>query len=236
VRGDRVVVTSNPGVSVFTTSGKLLSVWGNMGNGPEQFMTPHGAAIADDGTVYVCDSMNLRIKAYKPDGTLLWIWPKERSVAAKTGLQPKSGSLPLQVPTGLTLDGRGRIVIADAFSFDLVVLQPSKTGATLVGRYGAFGQADGQFVYPSGLTYDPVRDWFVVADTGNDRLQVVRIPGSAAPGLLAAARRATADISPWCLVPLGLLVLAAVLYVMRRRMRDAGAGPEARPAGEEESD
>jgi sugar lactone lactonase YvrE len=220
VRNGRVVVTSIPGVSVFTTDGKLLSVWGKRGNGAEEFDTPNGVAIAGDDTVYISDSLNARVKAYRPDGTLKWVWPKERTEATSTGIRPSAGAAQLQIPMGLTLDGRGRIVLADAFSFELVVLQPSATGAKLVGRYGGFGSQDGLFVYPSGVDYDPARDYFVVADTGNDRLQVVRLPGSAAPGLGAAARRLTADVSPWCALPLVLLLLVIVLALSRRSARD----------------
>jgi sugar lactone lactonase YvrE len=219
VRNGRVVVTSIPGVSVYTTDGKLLSVWGRQGIGADEFDTPSGVAIAADGTVYVSDSLNSRVKAYKPDGTLKWIWPKERTEATRTGITPAPGSVKLQLPTGLTIDGAGRIVVLDAFSFDLVVLKPSATYADLVARYGEFGTQDGRFIYPSGIDYDPARDWFVVADTNNDRLQIVRLPGSATPGAVAAAARAAAAIPPWCAVPMGALVLLAVVLILRRRTR-----------------
>lgn len=234
VRNGRVVVTSIPGVSVFTTDGKLMSVWGKRGGGAEEFDTPNGVAIAEDGTVYISDSLNARVKAYKADGTLMWVWPKERTEATSTGIRPAAGAAQLQVPTGLTLDGQGRIVLADAFSFELVVLQPSATGAKLVGRYGGFGSQDGLFVYPSGVDYDPVRDYFVVADTGNDRLQVVRLPGSAAPGLGAAARRLSAGVSPWCALPVALLLLVAVLALIRTKARDRVEGMEEADSDEQE--
>jgi sugar lactone lactonase YvrE len=218
VRNGRAVVGCVPGVAVFTTDGKLLSVWGRAGYGPEEFLTAHGVAIADDGTVYVSDTNNLRIKAYKPDGTLLWVFPKDRTKATPPGVRgQETSATPLLLPTGMTLDGRGRLVLTDAFSFDLVVIEPRKDGASIVGRYGDFGTRDGFFAYPTGVSYDRERDWFVVADTGNDRLQIVRLPGSAAPGLGAAVRRAASGLSPWCALPVILLLLALVIALLRRR-------------------
>jgi sugar lactone lactonase YvrE len=232
VRGGRVYVGCAPGVAVFSTDGKLLSVWGKAGYGPEEFLTVHGIAVAADGTVYVSDTNNLRIKAYKPDGTLLWVWPKSRTTASVTGLQAKdASSTPLLLPTGMTMDGRGRLVVADAFSFDIAVLQPTKTGATVVARYGDYGRRDGYFAYPTGVSYDPNRDWFAVADTANDRLQIVRLPGSGAPGAAAAATRVLYGLSPWCAVPIVLLLIAVVVAFTRRRAvrrsNDAGAGVKA---------
>jgi outer membrane protein assembly factor BamB len=217
VRNGRVVVGSGPGVSVHTTDGKLLSVWGKYGNGPEEFNTVHGVAIAANGTVYISDTNNVRIKAYKADGTLLWIWPKDRTVAASTGVAPKSGKTPVALPAGMTLDGQGRLVVADPFSFELVVLDVSEATATVVSRYGAFGSKDGFFAYETGVSYDPARDVFAVTDTNNDRVQIVRLPGSAVPGVAAAAQRALTGVSPWCLVPVILLLLAVIVAVLRRR-------------------
>ena len=221
VRDGRVYAGCLSGVAVFTTEGRLLSLWGKRGMGPEEFDTVHGIAIGADGTVYLSDTNNRRVKAYKPDGTLLWIWPKSRTTALRSGVAPKADSEnPLQVPAGMTIDGQGRLVLVDSFSFDAVVLRPGKTGAILVGRYGSHGQKDGFFIYPTGIAYDSARDWFAVSDTNNDRIQVVRLPGTASPGLAAAVRRSLLDVSPWCAVPLGLLIAGVLLVVLRRRARN----------------
>ena len=56
-----------------------------------------------------------------------------------------------------------------------------------IAKYGAYGRDDGQFIFPSSIDYDPDRDWFAVADNGNSRVQIIRIPGSGDGGALAAA-------------------------------------------------
>src|SRR5580698_9716947 len=32
--------------------------------------------------------------------------------------------------------------------------------------------------YPTGIAYDKTRDWFAVADTSNNRVQIIRLPGT----------------------------------------------------------
>jgi hypothetical protein len=88
-----------------------------------------------------------------------------------------------------------------------------------VGRYGEQGAQDGTFTYPFGIAYDPDRDWFVVADANNDRLQVLRIPGSTTSPTLTALRRSMTG--PWtvCAIPFALLILAIVIALIVRRWR-----------------
>jgi sugar lactone lactonase YvrE len=217
--GDRAFVLTAQGVAVCKTDGTLLSLWGRRGKGPEEFDNPQGFAIAEDGTVYISDTLNARIKAYTPEGRLLWVWPEDRRNASPSGLRPSTQSGPLQLPSGMCIDGRGRIVLVDPFNFQIMILQPSAKSAKLVARYGQQGAADGYFYYPSDIAYDAARDWFVVADTRNNRLQVVRIPGSASNVVLAGIRRATTGLSWLCALPLLLILAAIAIAVLRRRSR-----------------
>src|SRR5205085_7871440 len=41
------------------------------GPAPQQFNTPHGITVANDGTVYVSDRANNRVQAFRLDGTFL---------------------------------------------------------------------------------------------------------------------------------------------------------------------
>lgn len=217
VTTERIYVSTVAGIGVFARDYSLIGLWGRRGTGPEEFDTPRGLAVAADGTVYISDTNNARLKAYSKDGKLLWIWPKERQIAKRPGAN-NTIKTQLQLPSGMTLDGAGRLVLVDPFRFQLLTIDPAGTETKkLVGGYGDQGSADGLFAYPTGVAYDAARDWFVVADTGNDRLQIVRIPGSAANPIGPALARAFAG--PWwlCAIPLVLLLLAAVLIAARVR-------------------
>jgi hypothetical protein len=89
-----------------------------------------------------------------------------------------------------------------------------------IAKYGEYGPQDGQLIYPSSIDYDSQRDWFAVADSGNSRVQIVRIPDSSSQGGPAAGiRRALSGPLRACLVPLLLLLVLLILFVWRSRRR-----------------
>lgn len=216
VGADRIAVTSVSGVALLDRQGELIGLIGQRGDGPEDFDNPYGVVQDDDGTLYVADTLNRRVKAYSADGDLLWVFPESHSDSADIPSQATEDE-PFQLPLGMVMDSAGRLVLMDAFNLQIVVLDPEKQGA-VVGRYGELGSDDGLFAYPTGLAYDAARDWFVVADTENDRAQVFRVDGSGG-GLPAAARRLLAGPLRLCAIPLILLLIALVIAVLRRRAR-----------------
>jgi sugar lactone lactonase YvrE len=218
VKGDRAVVTAMSGVYVFSTEGKLVAKWGSRGKADDQLDLAEGIVIGPDDTLYIADTHNAKIKAFTMAGKLLWVGPKGATVAPKKGgMSDAAFDKSLQLPAGMTFDGNGRLVFVDPFSFQIIVLDTKDKGS-IVGRYGDSGQSDGHFVYPLGISYDPARDWFAVADTSNLRVQIVRIPGSSS-NALAGLRRAASGGPVWlCSVPLLLLLIAlAVAFSGRRR-------------------
>ena len=50
------------------------SPWGTPGKGDDQYHLPHSIAITPDGTLFVADRANRRIKLLTPDGELLGMW------------------------------------------------------------------------------------------------------------------------------------------------------------------
>jgi len=98
--------------------------------------------------------------------------------------------------------------------------------------FGDYGQTDGLFAYPTGVSYDPTRDWFAVADTANNRVQILRLPES---GGNPASRLIGAFRLPMCIfcLPLLFLLAAVIVAVARRRQEraadEAGVPPEASP-------
>lgn len=217
VTGDRIAVSTRSGIALFTREIEIMGLVGTWGSGPEEFDMPRGVVQDDEGNLYVADTQNRRVKAYSADGELAWIFPESHRDASAIPTQAGS-SEPFQIPSGMTMDGSGRLVLMDPFNLQVIVLDPQREGAE-VGRYGEHGTEDGRFFYPTGISYDPARDWFAVADTSNDRAQVVRIVGSGG-GLPGVARRAFEGPVRLCAIPLILLLLAIAIAVLRRRARE----------------
>ncbi len=230
VSDDMIVVGSIAGFAILNMDGEPQQVIGTRGKGDDQFDYVHGVAIGQDDTIYVADSFNNRLSAWDRDGNRLWIRRtgtpgNSAQFDEKEGLVTQDTSdsvLPeperLQLPLGMTLDGAGRIVVIDMFESAIAVFDP-EDGA-FIGKYGVTGPEDGEFFYPQSIGYDPARDWFTVADSLNNRVQVVRIPGSSGGGgAVEAVRRLMAGPVRACLFPLALLLLALVGWFVSRVVR-----------------
>lgn len=226
VSDDRIVVGSVMGFAILDKEGNPVEVIGSRGQADYQFDYVHGVAIAEDGNIFVADSFNNRLSAYDADGNRLWIvrtgkpgnqarMEGGRLTVREVEDQALRGRDALQLPLGITLDGAGRIVVADMFECTLAVFN-SEDGS-FVGKFGNVGAEDGKFFYPTSVSYDPQRDWFTVADSLNNRAQVVRIPGSSAGGdIAAAANRAITGPARACAIPLALIILVAAILIISR--------------------
>lgn len=221
-------------VIVFEEGGKRLSAFGTRGPKPAQIDAYQGIA-ARGGRIFVADSFNKRIQRFTEDGKVEWTIPN--GVAArKAGLtesrsdESSSATVPdhhWDLPQDLVFDGAGRLLVIDAFNFEIAVVNPD-TGK-VVRRYGEFGSVDGQMYYPTSIDYDSRRDWIVVADTQNDRVQIVRIPDTA-QGAAAGLWRATASPYRYLAVPIALLLVAIAIVIwsarglLTRKTEDADDG------------
>ncbi|TLM97895.1 MAG: hypothetical protein FDZ75_03570 [Actinobacteria bacterium] len=220
VDGDKVYMLDLGKVIVFDrNTGKKITSWGVRGAAPGQIDAYQGI-VAKDGIVYVADSFNKRLQAFQDDGKLLWVVPEGSATREGPGSRKGTGSdssaseaVPdhrWDLPQDLVFDARGRLVVIDAFQFELAAVDP-KTGK-VQAKYGDFGTADGQFFYPTSIAYDPARDWFAVADTQNNRIQIVRIPNSGG-GAGSGVWRALSSPYRYLAIPLGLLLIAIALAV-----------------------
>lgn len=226
---DMIVVGAKEGFAILDTEGTPIQVIGTGGFGDDQFDTVSGVAIDDKGDIYIVDTYNNRISKYTPQGERLWMVttgnPGNRSAneGAMSLVTETDAPAAMQTPGAAVIDGSGRLVVLDMLDFSLAVFDP-QTGDFLA-KYGTFGTEEGTFVYPSGLAYDAERDWFAVADLGNDRVQIVRLPGSASSTLLPTARRALSGSLRALFLPLILLVMALIYWVYRKakERRDARA-------------
>ena len=244
VSDDRIVVGAVSGFAILDKTGKPIKVVGSRGKEDYQFDYAHGVAIARDGTIYVVDSYNNRLSAYTKDGKRLWIVRTGRS-GNSASVPSKNGALAvppttdsklaekdqMQLPLGMTIDGAGRLVVVDMFDCSLNVFNP-KDGS-FIGKYGDAGADDGAFFYPVSVGYDAQRDWFTVADSLNNRVEIVRLPGSAGGNqAVAAVNRTFAGPLRACLLPFLVLLLAIIIWLVTRaaRKRRQSAAVQAAPA------
>lgn len=218
--GDRLYVAAFDRIQVLDINGDELFQWGERGYGQGQLDFPHGV-IVRDGEIIVSDSNNARLQGFDESGAFLW----ESSMSYRDpASQETTESALFQVPGGLCSGPSGQILVADAFGFDIVVLD---SDANLIGRLGSEGSADGKFWYPSSIVALG-DDRYVVADTMNDRLQILRITfdGEQSAGLGGGL---TGLAGAWCLCPGALLVLivvGAAAWVLSGRRQDRASMSE----------
>jgi tripartite motif-containing protein 71 len=159
----RVYATDMYQVLVFTAQGKLLKQFGRPGTGAGEFDHPNGIAVTPDLATVVSDSGNARVVCSTATGRQLW------SVGRKRSLGTTATGGVFDVPRGLTyVDAESTLVVADGLRSQLVEL--SLAGKVL-DAYGTRGSAPGQFNFPTDVASQG--DRLVVAEKGNDRVQVV---------------------------------------------------------------
>jgi sugar lactone lactonase YvrE len=215
VSDDRLVVGAASGFVIMSKAGDPLKVVGKQGKADGEFMGVRGVALGKDGSIYVVDQYNNRISSYDRNGVRKWI----KVMGAAGNQKPVASTMnatstaALQLPAQIAIDSAGRLTVVDPFGFNIAVLD-AKDGK-IVARYGDAGTNDGQFTYPSGIAYDPARDWFAVADTMNQRVEIVRLPDSGGSLQSAVVRNLSGSLRA-CLLPLLLLLIAIIVGLQWR--------------------
>lgn len=228
---DTLYVRSGGEVVRYALDGTELGRFGKRGRGNGPVIEPAGGVTADGERVYVADALNQCVKAFDQGGTLIWAAPERANAASETpaaasvissdAASANNTDIKVDLPQDVVVDGAGRLLAVDAFSFGILVIDPA-TGA-IKDLLGEQGQDDGRFGYPSSIAYDATRDWFVVADTANNRVQIMRIGGSGG-GTGASIARTLSSPFRVCAIPIGTLLLAlVVIYVTRKRRGRADA-------------
>ncbi len=146
-----------------------------MRNGPvaqARFDDPYGAAVAEDGTLYVADAGdNNRIRRISAEGTVTTLAGFAEGFADGEGTAAR-----LNTPSGLALDLAGNLYVADTGNHAIRKITPLGMVSTLAGT-GVAGFRDGartraQFNGPIGVAVDAHGNVYV-ADTYNDRIRKI---------------------------------------------------------------
>ena len=126
-----------------------------------KFFAPYDLAIARDGTLYVADTYNHRVRKVDTSGRISTI--AGTGTAGFTGDGGPGTAAQLNEPRGLWLDSGGQLYIADSANNRIRLLSASGTISTIAGDGGTQ-----QLQRPSAVTVGS--DGVYIADTGNHRV------------------------------------------------------------------
>lgn len=213
--------------TVSTLAGKAGEKGSADGPGPQaRFNEPWGLCAAPDGTVYVADTKNNKIRKITPDGTV-------STIAGSGNYGTSNGPGPAATfgnPTGIELDASGNLYVADHLTHIIRKITPNGVVSTLAGTPYIPGDADGsgtaaQFWRPYGLTLDNQGN-IIVADEWNHKIRkvtpqgvVTTIAGTGEKGLTNGNGNSATFNYPWdaTVDPQGNIYIAdGYNYVIRK--------------------
>ena len=153
-----------------------------------QFAAPRGLAVDGLDNLYVIDSGNQRIRRIDAEGVITTI--------AGTGVRGFGGDggpateAQFAAPTDLALDGSGNLYVTDLSAIRIRRIDAEGVITTIAGSGPVFSQGgysgdggpatEAQFALPRGLAVDGSGNLYV-ADSGNQRIRVIRPPGERNP-------------------------------------------------------
>jgi RHS repeat-associated protein len=179
-QSDRVLRVTPDGL-VNTVAGNGLSLHdGDGGPATQASLHPERLAVGPDGSLYISDSYNNRIRRITPDGFI--------ATVVGTGLAQYSGDgdpateAALNHPMGIAIGPDGSLYIADSFNQRIRRIGPDGLITTVAGNglagYGGDGGPATQATLnnPVGIAIGPDGSLYI-ADTGNSRIRRIAPDG-----------------------------------------------------------
>jgi DNA-binding beta-propeller fold protein YncE len=149
----------NARVQKFAPDGKYLSAFGTLGEGDGQLKEPNGIILDKTGLIYVTDALNHKLVKYDADGNFLKEW--------------KNPEVGFYGPRDMAWGSNGMLYIIDQGHTRIAIFDPVAGTFTM---FGTSGSGDGQFNESTGLC--AAENLIVVADTGNNRIQIFDLAGT----------------------------------------------------------
>jgi DNA-binding beta-propeller fold protein YncE len=158
-------------VRIFDADGAFYAYLGTgWGASNDQFNGPQGLTIDNGGNILVADSGNHRVQIFGPNRAYI-------ATLGQTGVAG-SDNAHFNNPTDVAVDGSGTIYVADEGNDRVQVFDSSRQYVRTIGGGGTgsdFGHFDGWG--PQRLAVD-IRNRLYVADSGNNRVQVLDAAGA----------------------------------------------------------
>ena len=114
-----VADTWNHRIQKFTSDGKFLAMWGQLGQGdtPDSFYGPRGIAVDAKGEVFVADTGNKRVVVFDANG----------------GFVTQFGSPGMDIgqldePVAVAIDAAGNVYVTDTWNQRIQVFSPDPSG------------------------------------------------------------------------------------------------------------
>jgi sugar lactone lactonase YvrE len=165
--------------------------FGSFGTGEGKFKEPMGLAL-DTGSnlLYVADSDNDRIQIIDVDGNCDdnddEYLANDVCFVDEFG-ENGNGDGEFRSPTALVLDtGSDLLYVADSGNDRIQIIDVDgncgndelANDVCFVDEFGGSGNGDGEFDLPSGLALDTATNYLYVADTNNNRIQIIDVDGN----------------------------------------------------------
>jgi sugar lactone lactonase YvrE len=140
---------------------------------------PYGAAVAPDGTLYIADTANHRVRAVTPDGVIHTVagdgTPTGESGPVTAGT--KGTAISLALPSELAVGRDGTLFIADGPAFRVYGLAPDGSISLRLDGLTGQGVLDRPMGFPRGLAVSADGTLYV-SDRENNRVVAITTDGA----------------------------------------------------------
>jgi len=170
--GSRLIVvdTNNNRLQLLGVSGNTIThigYYGAVGSGNGLFSQPYGASLSSDGSrLAVADRGNNRLQIFGISSDTITHQVSYGTSGSGGGQFNAPGNVAFS-PDGL------RLSVADTSNNRIQILGISGNTITHHISYGAVGSVGGRLSLPSDITFSPDGMSLVIADTNNNRIQVL---------------------------------------------------------------